>query len=149
MSWLLRLTRVHFQAFPFTLPLKPPSTATIFSSNAAKDDTANGTMSSTSDGIDEMADSPPGEAGALSSAVGEVVRSSLRRRANLAFPGGMAKVRVSPSMSSSCDYKRALTDDDDEYTDLAIFLHQRPILSLPKDARVAEHIARLEQARLN
>ena len=101
MSWLLRLTRIHFQAFPFTLPLKLPSTATIFSSSTAKDDTENGTTSSTSEGMDEMADSLLGDVGAASLAGAGVLGSSLRRLANLALPGGMAKVRVSPSISSN------------------------------------------------
>lgn len=58
-----------------------------------------------------MAESLAGEAGASesdSSAIGASVldvvppaRSSFRRRAYLAVPGGMAKVRVSPSISVS------------------------------------------------
>ena len=59
-----------------------------------------------------MAESLAGEAGASesdNSAIGvsvlsfpPTVRSSLRRRAYFAVPGGMAKVRVSPSISVSC-----------------------------------------------
>lgn len=59
-----------------------------------------------------MAESLAGEAGASesdNSASGASVlsfapplRSSLRRRAYFAVPGGIAKVRVSPSISVSC-----------------------------------------------
>lgn len=62
--------------------------------------------------MDERAESLAGEAGASesdSSAIGASVLSfappvgsSLRRRAYFAAPGGMAKLRVSPSMSVSC-----------------------------------------------